>query len=772
MKTWLKNSMATAARSGGAKALSVLAVGLFLSLSCLLCVQAGWVKTPEWRYVDEDGTQRRGTWYKDERGGTYYLDESGRLVTGFYDIGGGDIRFFDSSGYLRTGLVELDGTVYFLDEQGKPVRGDVVVNGELCTFGECGLRDGRVTVPRSQRFYHDESGALVGGVDVSGRENWNLPAFLALILGAALVLACRHAKKWNPGKALFVFLAVMLCSMPLFLPYFWRGHDFDFHISRLLGMKASLENGMFPVRLDSFTFNGYGYGSAVFYPSLFLYLPALLMAVGVPLVDAVNVWLFVINLAAAAVMYISASGLFGSKKAGCVAAVLYTTSLYRLGNLYTRAAWGELMAMIFFPLIVWGFYEIFFRDARKWPLLVLGLTGVLQSHIISTAVAAVGCTVAGFLCIKRLADRNRFWACIKTVVVAFCLNAWFIIPLLDYMRAGMNLSALQFHAENFAAPFIKLFELFPPAMGATPASDGPVSGLMALGPGLPILAATGLFLYQELPGGKKGGTDEIQRMKEIAAHGEQEHEKTGERVPVKLLWLFVLIGVAAMFAATQLFPWRTLMQFSWFEFLASYIQFPWRLIAVATCFLSMVGGYAVSRQWRGKTFAGVAAGLLLFCAVFSQHLVEGYYEASDFCWRESDIDSMISQKEYLYENTDRDLARGSRLPAGEGIEVTDSCKNGLTVDFSYVSDMPGTETRVKLPLFYYPGYRAVDGHGNELPVSLSEEGLAQVHFAVAPEGEIHVAFRERRLWRISEAVSLAAGLILSGMGIRRYRKKK
>lgn len=549
--------------------------------------------------------------------------------------------------------------------------------------------------------------------------------------------------------------------MPLFLPYFWRGHDFEFHISRLMGIKTSLENGMFPVRLDSFTFNGYGYGSAVFYPSLFLYFPAALMAAGVPLVDAVNLWLLLGNLAAAGVMYASASGLFGSKRAGCVAAVLYTTSLYRMGNLYTRTAWGELMAMIFFPLIIWGFYEIFFRDEKKWPLLVLGLSGVLQSHMISTAVAAVGCTLAGLLCIRRLADRKRFWACVKTVVAAFCLNAWFLVPLLDYMRAGMNLSALQFQADYFAPPFSKLFEIYPSAMGATPVADGSASGVMALGPGLPILAALGLFLYQELFWGNGERSGEVLKI-----------SGNGGKVSNKLLWLFVLIGVAAMFAATQLFPWRTLMQFSWFEFLASYIQFPWRLIAVATCFLSMVGGYAVSRQWHGRPFAGAAAGILLFCVLMSQHLVEGYYETPDFCWRESDIDSMISQKEYLYENTDRDLARGSRLPAGEGIEVTDSCKNGLTVDFSYVSDMPGTETRVKLPLFYYPGYRAVDGHGNELPVSLSEEGLAQVHFAVAPEGEIHVAFRERRLWRISEAVSLAAGLILSGMGIRRYRKKK
>ncbi len=41
----------------------------------------------------------------------------------------------------------------------------------------------------------------------------------------------------------------------------------------------------------------------------------------------------------------------------------------------------------------------------------------------------------------------------------------------------------------------------------------------------------------------------------------------------------------------------------------------------------------------------------------------------------------------------------------------------------------GPEGYADLPLFYYPGYRAVSADGGQLPVIRSEDGLARVLFA-------------------------------------------
>ena len=98
MKGWLKNRISKIGCPGGMKALSCLAVCLTIAMSCPVSAQAGWVETPEWRYVEEDDTLRKGDWYEDELGAVYYLDENGCLATGFDDTGNEDIRFFDPSG--------------------------------------------------------------------------------------------------------------------------------------------------------------------------------------------------------------------------------------------------------------------------------------------------------------------------------------------------------------------------------------------------------------------------------------------------------------------------------------------------------------------------------------------------------------------------------------------------------------------------------------------------------------------------------------------------
>ncbi|WP_251496162.1 hypothetical protein [Otoolea muris] len=93
----------------------------------------------------------------------------------------------------------------------------------------------------------------------------------------------------------------------------------------------------------------------------------------------------------------------------------------------------------------------------------------------------------------------------------------------------------------------------------------------------------------------------MQQKKEAAGESAQEEDGNESRAHAgqALARRFLLIGGAAAFASLALFPWKYLMQFGWFRLAASYIQFPWRLVGAALCFLSLAGGYAVSRQWGG-----------------------------------------------------------------------------------------------------------------------------------------------------------------------------
>ncbi len=733
---------------------SVILLSVFFCAVSAMPVAADWIETPEWRYLNDDGTFKRDEWVQEEER-RYYLNSDGCVQTGFYTDENGKTYFFGDEGLMMTGLIMVDGKTYYLDENGELCLGELIVNGEKCLFTEDGLQGTELPVPARSSFYHDSTGKLCLEPDrhfeTAGVSSWGLASWAVLVLGVLFfIFGRRREDRWELA---LLFAAVVFSSVPLFLPYLFRGHDLEFHICRIMGIRMSLENGIIPARLDGFSFNGYGYGELIFYPGLFLYIPAVLMYLGVPAVDSVNFWIFLCNAAAAGIMYYSVSALFRSRTAGCVSAILYTLAIYRLGNLYTRNAYGEMLALIFLPLLILGFYEVFFRDEKKWMLLTLAMTGIMESHIISAVLALAACAAAGLCFIRRLSERKRLAALLSAAVCTLLLNLWFIVPFLDYMRRGMNLEALSFPAERLSISLTKLLEIYPIAMGAMPVFDASVRETMGLTLGLPILAVTALFFWQQMSG---------------KVWKDPENDRAGE----KTAKIFFVAGLFLSLCATELFPWKLLVKMGWFRLASSYLQFPWRLLGPAVCVLSIAGAFAVCRQWSEKERRCAAAGILVLCLLVSQHYLDDFGQSKDFLWSDKEINSMLTQREYLYKDTDVDLAKGSELPAGPGIEIIDSKKNGLDVAFSYRTNESGQERYVDLPLFYYPGYRAEDSGGNVLPVDKSENGLVRVHFVSQNEGTVRVFFKERMLWRVCEAVSVITAAALLLQEVRRKNSSR
>lgn len=72
---------------------------------------------------------------------------------------------------------------------------------------------------------------------------------------------------------------------------------------------------------------------------------------------------------------------------GIISSLLYTFCLYRIVDVYTRAAIGEVLAFAFLPLIIWGLYELIYNDQKKWWILPIGIFGIINSHIIYSVIA-------------------------------------------------------------------------------------------------------------------------------------------------------------------------------------------------------------------------------------------------------------------------------------------------------------------------------------------------------------------------------------------------
>ena len=126
---------------------------------------------------------------------------------------------------------------------------------------------------------------------------------LAFLLAGAALLNILAVRGWlTPERRteLVILLgAVLLVSIPCLKDTLNMGHDFSFHVDRLLNMLNALRTGQFPARLGAYMQNRYGAVTSVFYPELFMYIPAGMMLCGASLIYSMHVLIIGINLVTA-----------------------------------------------------------------------------------------------------------------------------------------------------------------------------------------------------------------------------------------------------------------------------------------------------------------------------------------------------------------------------------------------------------------------------------------------------------------------------------------
>lgn len=543
----------------------------------------------------------------------------------------------------------------------------------------------------------------------------SVTAILTLAAGVGVFWYAAKKRSYVP---VFLYLCVCVASLPEQLGYLNIGHDITFHLNRILGIRESLSQGMFPVRLNGFTFEGYGYADALCYPDLFLYIPAILSGLGLSFITSVNIFLLLVNVATAAVMYACAKRLFQNVGIAAVSSVLYTLCIYRLCDMYTRAAYGEMLAMIFLPLIILGFYELFFGEEKRWYLLALGFTGVWQSNLVSLVPVAALCIFFGIVYVRQIFGKKRLVALLKALSMTVLLNVWFLIPFFQTLASGVDTSSLSVDASEKVISTARLFQAFPGA------DDGRNLGLS-------LMAGLAVFLYAKVKG--------VRRKSSPAD-------------------VFVVTGGVLALLTTDLFPWKLLMQLDGIAVVMGYLQFPWRLLGPAACFLCLgLSAYCVT-LFRKKELRIMVCGTVVFCAVISaQYFLGDFLGRDPYISSEEDIKNVIVQREYLYSGTDKEKLDGELETSGN-VFVEDYEKYGFIVTLScYTTN--DDNAYVEVPLFAYPCYEAVDENGELLSISRGENNRIRVEL---PTGEttVTVRYRSPLAWRIAELVSAISFLLV------------
>ena len=560
------------------------------------------------------------------------------------------------------------------------------------------------------------------------------------------------------GKHIMIAFCIIIItsSFPLLVDYCLGGGDMGFHLLRIEGLMEGIKSGQFPVRIQPNWLKEHGYAVSVFYCDTFLLFPALLRLIGFPVIYAYHFFIIIVNAATAFTSYVCCKKLFSSKYIGILGSVLYTLAPYRIYNIYTRNAVGEYTAMIFLPCICLGFAIIFRRKMydciqkheRGWIYLVIGFTGVIQSHVISCEL------IAGFsvlLCVvlyKRFLKKDVFLEILKAALVTFFLNLWYLVPFIDYFVNG----DFVFHhtsGRTIQERGLYVAHLFYTWNWAGENEHFDVTGMMDTVPttiGAALVACILLFMYWVL--------------------NTKAEERVRWEYGVAKVTLF--LGSIAMLCSLNFFPWDAIQRKGHlFAGLVSNIQFPMRFLLVATMCLSIFG-CAIGKlviDWKDRRIGGIiVAGIMMVGLAGSMFYVNDMVYGKNNVLRLYAAENMgngaILGAEYLPYGTDLSLISYENIRVSEGIQITQYSKNYLDMEV-VCENTAAEEGYINCPMLYYKGYMARDNTSKDpLFVEAGENGTVRVSIPPKFQGKINIWFQSPWSWRFAELLSF---ITLSGL---------
>lgn len=584
-------------------------------------------------------------------------------------------------------------------------------------------------------------------------------------------------KKQNLIQILLYALLLIFISIPLLGGYLYRisgGHDINFHLMRIEGLAEGLRMGQFPVKIQPAWYEGYGYGCSVFYGDIFLYVPALLRLLGLPLQWAYKFYVLMTQAGTIVISAYSFGRIFKDKKIAFIGTSLYALAIYRLMNIFVRGAVGEYTAMAFLPLVAYAMVLLISKESTKQELkkgsllLALGMTGILQSHILSAEMVCIILAIICIVYVRRVFKTNIFGSFVKAVCLTLLLNLGFLVPFLDYMITGkFNVNAInggfrvEQNIQEYGAFVSQLCQLIYKAGGGNLLRSEGIDGEMPIGVGLTLILALTVFLFMVI------------RLK--------KDEK--QQFTWKLAKISAFIACLSLFMSTCYFPWEILRKSNvLIRYIVINLQFPWRFCTIASVSLVLLWCCLLQialTKWNRRVVTGVTAGIIGISLLTAGFLMADVLKVGNafVAVFSQDMDTNVeSGEEYLPVNTISDEFDTDNIYKNDNVIIRNLSRKGIQLRFTCVNNND-TEQTVDLPLLYYKGYDAVARNEAGIKQHLAcMSGNNQVVSIIIPakfKGNVTVDFKEPLYWRIAEFITLisVAVIIISMLKILHKKEK-
>lgn len=568
----------------------------------------------------------------------------------------------------------------------------------------------------------------------------------------------RYFRFYDPErKTVLVVLAFTAFFMGL--PMYRNGlsepinMDLKFHLQRMEGLYRGLLSGQFPVKIQPEWLDGNGYASSVFYGDILLYFPAVLRMMGATLQDAYKCYVEAVNIAIVFVSYYAFRRITKNETAALAGSVLYAGSTTNLSLIYTTTMVGGYSALIFYPLVIAGFYEAFTIDVKSreykriWVLLTVGFTGLLMTHMISCLILGVYAILCCLLMIKKVFRRETLCEFLKAAGAAIALNLWFLVPFLHYMLSEKLRINHELGKEIIYSDYrVGLSDFLEKGGGRSiyhlflhPDYHIDLAILFIL-----------IFYVASIPIRKEGLLTKSSRV----------------------VFSFAVFG---FWTCTDLFPIVRISElippfYKYFSTLQYQYRFFNIAIAIAACLGAMVFAMDIFEKKIVYGMIGLLCCFVLYqdFQYFGQVGTESVY--LDYIDLEIWDDYQMGKAEYLPVETDMGKLT-DEVEYDEALEVEQIDRKYLSFDLS-VTNQTEEERQILLPVLYYSGYRTYDVQSRErLETVVGDNGRVTVKIPAHYAGTFHTAFREPWHWRAAEAVSLLTCLLLLLYAKREVFKK-
>ena len=365
------------------------------------------------------------------------------------------------------------------------------------------------------------------------------------------------------------------------------------HIIRINEITECLKN-FESTKISNNLCNGFGYSWDIFYGNFTSIIPGIINIFVGSGINTFKLFLYILLILSGISMYISTYKMFNKHELSIIASVIYMCAPYHLNDMYIRYAVAEFASFIFIPLVFSGLYCILNNNSdnknrdRKNLLnnkegyeqkensntgicmLILGSSGLIITHLISTTITAIFAFIYLIFNFRKLKDIKILKKILLSILLILMVTSYFWIPLL----------------ENSINTKYEVYE--PNKMSSSESVNYHRVELKDL------ISNKDNFQIHEL-----GIVTIAFVLLTIYSIWKMDREKR------KIVLIFLGFGIISILLTTKLINWEYVPK------IFLFIQFPWRMLEFSSYFLSVVASVSFCSTIKNVKIIDVLYVLLI-----------------------------------------------------------------------------------------------------------------------------------------------------------------